>query len=153
MQDAAENVARLEKVKEKKRQMYLEKMNIEQNRVEKISQTKNFQFQHRRKLQNILNYEKHTMMTEFERRKRKLFLGTFNEKDIHSILTSPSQSKQQSPSQTRKSNTSSELALLRNKFKRSQPSTPAMNHSPHNSFLKKDFFYMKRQSMDVILTN
>ena len=146
LQDAAENVARLEKVQEKKRQLYLEKMNIEESRVEKINQTKSFQLQHRKKLQSILNYEKHTIMSEFERRRRKLFIGTFDEKDVHSILTSPSQSKNRSPPQTRTVNTSADLNRLRNKFNKSNmsPVAGSQTNTP-----KKNFFYMKRQSVDV----
>lgn len=147
LQDAAENVARLEKVKARKQQMWAEKMNLERSRAEQIQQDKEFQSQHRKRLQQILNYEKHTITTEFDRRKRKLFLGTFDDRDMRSILASPTQNRSPPP-QVRPTNSSAELALLR--FRKTNNITiPALNTSPQNITPKKNFFFMNRPSVDV----
>lgn len=96
LQDAVENVARLEKVKEKKRILYLQKMAQDQERVSNLQKVRDKRLQHRRQLQDILETEKQFMIAEYEKKRKKLLFGSFDEKDIESILAYPSTTKEKS---------------------------------------------------------
>lgn len=160
LQDAAENLERLEKIKEMKREKFAEKLNTDFDRIEKIQQAKQQNMKFRKKLQSMVEFEKHSMISEFERKRRKLFLGSFDEKDIESILKPPTLSqstkhknnKSMFQQQTPQDRVSPALLGIQNRMKRSNVSMALLsplNRSPKPKETPKPNLMMKRQSLDV----
>lgn len=160
LQDAAENLERLEKIKEMKREKFAEKLNTDFDRIEKIQQAKQQNMKFRKKLQSMVEFEKHSMISEFERKRRKLFLGSFDEKDIESILKPPTLSqstkhknnKSMFQQQTPQGKVSPALLGIQNRMKRSNVSMALLsplNRSPKPKETPKPNLMMKRQSLDV----
>lgn len=74
-QDVDENTKRLEKMSNLKKDMFLEKMTQEHERIARVQKEKEQQFMERKRLQEILEKEKQQVLQDFEKKKKKLMEG------------------------------------------------------------------------------
>jgi len=74
-QDVDENTKRLEKMSNLKKDMFLEKMSQEHERIARVQKEKEQQFLERKRLQEILEKEKQQVLQDFEKKKKKLLEG------------------------------------------------------------------------------
>ena len=72
LQDAMENTARLDKMKDKKKNKLLEKVQLDTERVAKFQLEKELVIHERKKIQEQLEQEKHFILNDFEKKKKML---------------------------------------------------------------------------------
>lgn len=86
-QDAEENLKRLEKVQNMKVQSFLERMSVEEERLQRVQREKEEQTRERRRLQGLLEKEKAQILQDFERKKRRLRDGQQLDKSEWEMFT------------------------------------------------------------------